>query len=138
MNSPSQAHWAEKYIWADWRWAENGNGPTVWNCWNFDREVQRAEFGRHLPPLPIGDSKGVLAALEAFPARAQWRKRLAGFCEGDIVVMRGVDLHVGVWVEADGGGVLHCQRDLDVCFDDLPALAAHGFRIERAWAWLGN
>lgn len=54
------------------------------------------------------------------------------------MLMRGMDLHVGVWIEADAGGVLHCQRDLDVNFDDLRSLALHGYRIERVWGWRGN
>jgi hypothetical protein len=136
--TPPAPHWAEQYLFADWRWAENGQGPRDWNCWSFVRELQRKHFDRPLPALPIGDEAGIRAALAEFPARSLWRKRSGEPREGDVLLMRGMDLHVGLWIEADGGGVLHCQRDRDVTFDDLRGLQFCGYRIERVWAWRGN
>lgn len=137
--APSKAaHWAEQYLFADWRWAENGQGPREWNCWSFLREIQLRHFGREIPALPIGDESATRAALAAWGYRSDWVRRVGAPREGDVLLMRGMDLHVGLWVEADGGGVLHCQRDRDVTFDDLRTLAQCGYRIERVWRWRGN
>lgn len=133
-----QKHWAEQYLFDDLRWAENGAGPREWNCWSFVREIQRRHFGREIPPLPIGDEAGIRLVLADWEGRSRWRKQRGAPAEGDILLMRGMDLHVGLWIEADGGGVLHCQRERDVTFDDTRSLALCGFRIERVWAWRGN
>ncbi|MFZ5917046.1 MAG: hypothetical protein ACOYZ7_08950 [Chloroflexota bacterium] len=37
--------------------------------------------------------------------------------------------HVGVWTDADGGGVVHGVRGAGVVFTRLPALAAMGYRV---------
>lgn len=134
------SHWAEQYLFADWRWAENGHGPREWNCWAFVREIQRRHFQRDIPMLPIGDAESMREALTHCPERRQWRKRPEGEAlrEGDILLMRGMDLHVAVWIEADGGGALHCQHSRDVTFDQLADLPLYGYRIERVWAWIGN
>lgn len=131
-------HWAEKYLFADLRWTETGAGPREFNCWAFVREIELREFGREIPQLPIGDAAATRTALSAWGYRSEWEPREGRPREGDIVAMRARDLHVGLWIEADAGGVLHCQRDRDVTFDDLSSLALCGYRIERVWAWRGN
>ena len=39
-------------------------------------------------------------------------------------------VHIGVWLDIDGGGVLHAVRHAGVVFQNLAALDAHGWRIE--------
>lgn len=131
-------HWAERYILADWRWAENGQGPDEWNCWAFVRHVLEREFGRSIPPLPLGDEPAIRRTVAEWAPRREWRLQRGEPVESDLVLMRGMDLHIGMWIEADGGGVLHCQRDRDVTFDNRRNLELVGFRIERIWTWRGN
>jgi hypothetical protein len=54
--------------------------------------------------------------------------------DGDLVEMRshGRANHVGVYLDIDGGGVLHCQQGPGVCFDPLSDIKLMGWRT-RFW-----
>lgn len=128
------AHWAEQYVTAGLRWSELGCGPLHYTCWAFACEVQREVFRRELPALPIGDRDGVLRVLANSDEMHAWHKRVdLAAADGDLVLMQGMDLHIGVWADVDGGGVLHCARGLDVVFSPPELLEMHGFRIVKVW-----
>ena len=47
-------------------------------------------------------------------------------------------VHVGLWLNVDGGGVLHAARDIGVVFQNTWDLAAHGWRIEGTYRFTGD
>lgn len=119
-------HWAEQYI--GHSWVKGGNGPDVWNCWNFVRHIQKTHFGIVMPEVNA-DEDSTLSFVREFSRNAEhefWSE-LATPQEGDCVEMgTGKTItHIGVWVEADGGGVLHCQRGAGVVYT-----AAHLLRVQ--------
>lgn len=123
-------HWAVPYIGRPWVAA--AAGPDAFNCWSFFRWVQRARFGRDLPEIP--NPEALLSQARLFrdhPERRRWRPVDAP-AEGDAVLMGSArhPVHVGVWVAADGGKVLHCMMGAGVVAQDPPALADHGFAIK--------
>jgi len=116
-------HWAADYIGLPY-------APPDMDCWGFFRRVQRERFGRDLPPVDI-DPVNLLGIARAFrdqPERARWHEVVVPV-EGDAVLMAHAKhpSHVGVWIAADGGGVLHCERDAGVVFSRPQALRAAGW-----------
>lgn len=111
-------------------WVEGGQGPDAYDCWAFAGMVQSRFFGRAL--LPMGafgapELRALVAARRAWAITDTPR-------HGDMVEMRklGQANHVGVWLDVDRGGVLHCQQGAGVCFDRLDDIRLMGWRA-RFW-----
>ena len=114
-------------------WVAGARGPEAYDCWGLFLAVQRQHFGRALPEIPVDalNLRAVLDAFTAHPERQRWQPVSAAE-EGDAVLMRQsrYPVHIGVWLDIDGGGVLHAVRHAGVVFQTLAALDAHGWRIE--------
>ncbi len=127
------AHWAAPYIGGPW--SKHGQGPETWNCWSFFRHVQQAHFGVETPAVPYADDLLVLARLfRDHGERGRWQPVIA-YREGDGVMMRTAryPIHVGVWLEVDGGRVLHCTPPSGVVCQSRRDLAANGWRIDGVY-----
>jgi hypothetical protein len=114
-------------------WVVGAAGPDAFDCWGLFVTVQRQCFGCDLPQNPV-DATNLRAVLDAFnghPERQRW-KSVDQPAAGDAVLMRQsrYPVHIGVWLDIDGGGVLHSVRHAGVVFQTLAALDAHGWRIE--------
>jgi hypothetical protein len=114
-------------------WVVGATGPDAYDCWGLFVTVQRRHFHRTLPENPV-DATNLRAVLDAFnghPERQRWQRVIAEE-EGDAVLMRQsrYPVHIGVWLDIDGGGVLHAVRHAGVVFQTLAALDVHGWRIE--------
>ena len=123
-------HWAAAYIGLPW--SAHGSGPDLFNCWEFVRAVQDRHFGRVLPD--IANPEDTLAMGRTFrdhPERLRWVKS-ADPREGDCVLLRRSrhPIHVGIWLEVDGGGVLHCSQESGVVFQRPDALRLNGWAVE--------
>ena len=123
-------HWAIALIGLPW--SVHGSGPDLFNCWEFVRMVQAEHFGRLLPE--IGNPEDMLVMGRTFrdhPERRRWAK-VDPPVEGDCVLLRRSrhPIHVGVWLDVDGGGVLHCAEGAGVVFQRSDALALNGWAIE--------
>lgn len=114
-------------------WVAGACGPEAYDCWGLFLAVQRQHFDRDLPEIPIDalDLRAVLDAFTAHPERQRWQP-VSPVEEGDAVLMRQsrYPVHIGVWLDIDGGGVLHAVRHAGVVFQSLAALDPHGWRIE--------
>ncbi len=122
-------HWAARYIGLGWD--RLGEGPAAFNCWSFVRHVLAEQFGVAVPVIPYPDSEEVLDVLfDRHPEAARW-PRVGRPQEGDLTLLRfGRDpSHVGIWVDADGGKVLHCARTCGVVCQTRRALDLLGGRI---------
>jgi NlpC/P60 family len=122
-------------------WVAGARGPEAYDCWGLFLAVQRQHFGRDLPEIPVDalDLRAVLDAFTAHPERQRWQPVIAAE-EGDAVLMRQsrYPVHIGVWLDIDGGGVLHAVRHAGVVFQTLAALNAHGWRIEGCYRFKGQ
>ena len=131
------SHWATPYIGQPW--SKHGQGPETWNCWGFFRPVQQAHFGVETPMVPYADDLLVLARLfRDHGERGHWQP-VTSYREGDGVMMRTAryPIHVGVWLEADGGRVLHCAAGAGVVCQSRRDLATNGWRIDGVYRHLG-
>ena len=102
-------------------------------------------FAIEVPEIPIDalDLRAVLAGFRDHPERLRWRRVERAReqpREGDAVFMRQSrhPVHVGLWLNVDGGGVLHAARDIGVVFQNTWDLAAHGWRIEGTYRFTGD
>lgn len=121
-------HWATRY--QDDVWEAGANGPHAWDCWSFFRHVQAAHFGREVQEVAV-DASNIHAVAHAFAGhdeRAHWVE-VSEPADGDAVLLAHsrYPSHVGVWLDIDGGGVLHCQNGAGVLFTPVRKLAACGW-----------
>ena len=97
-------HWAFDYI--GMPWTRDGN-----DCWQFFRRVQAERFGRVIPAFDMASHRAVVCAraVAENPERANWQP-VDRPQEGDAVLMAHAShpSHIGLWIDVDGGGVLHC------------------------------
>lgn len=116
-------HWAAAYIGEPWVPHDN-------DCWSFCRRVWRERFGFVVPVVDVDPLRtlAVAHALVHHGERANWIE-VDTPEEGDAVLMahNRHPLHVGRWVAADGGGVLHCDQNSGVVFNTRAALARNGW-----------
>ncbi|WP_434148169.1 NlpC/P60 family protein [Methylocaldum gracile subsp. desertum] len=116
-------HWANHYIGKPWE--AGRRGPDAYDCYGLVAAVQARHFGRQLPlvdGIEPTNHRQVAAAMARAGYRAGWTPIPATErAEGDIVLMAHArhPSHIGVWLEVDGGGVLHCVGSLKVGFPTL-------------------
>ena len=116
-------HWALRYIGDPWVAQEH-------DCWAFARRVWREQFGMEVPAIDV-DACNMLACVRAFsshPEKARWY-HVDTPKEGDAVLLSQSKhpSHVGVWIDADGGGVLHCIEGGGVVFQTVSSLRVSGW-----------
>jgi hypothetical protein len=132
-------HWALRYIGKPW--AAGTAGPDTFDCWGLVVEVQKQLFNRTLETVYIApdDLRGLIQALEHHPFRKEWEITQTPH-EGDVVLLRQSrhPVHVGVWLEVDGGGVLHATRSWGVIFQRIPELNLSGWQIENIYTYTGK
>lgn len=125
-------HFAIQYIGKPW--VNGGQGPDEFDCWGFFRHVQREHFGREVQFIDVdaNDLRTVIKNFRDDDERTKWKK-VDEPQDGDGVLMAHgkYPSHVGVWLDIDGGGVLHCTRGEGVVFSSLSSLKTSGWgRLE--------
>lgn len=98
------------------------------DCAEFARRIQRDHFGVVVPPISLpdySDVKGIVEFINGHPENDNW-VTVGNPQHGDIVVIRK-PAHYGVWIDVDGGGVLHCVEGIGVIFTHDSAWRMSGF-----------
>jgi len=118
-------HWAETYLGDAWV-------AGTHDCWAFARRVWRERFGLAVPAIDFAAHSALACrrALAQQPERQNWLEVMQP-AEGDAVLMgkNARPAHVGVWVAANGGAVLHCLEGAGVVCNSLTALQINGWRV---------
>ena len=121
-------HFALKYIGLPW--VAGAQGPDSYDCWGFVRYIHKQEYGHNVPMVNV-DPDNFRDVLNAFQHDAAFQalEEVEKPQEGDIVLMRQAKnpVHAGIWLDIDGGGVLHCVRENGVVFQDVPSLNLCGW-----------
>lgn len=125
-------HWAFGYLGTPW--VSGGDGALGYDCYTFTRHIQAAHFGITMPAVDVDayNFKAVANAMRGRESHAQWQ-RVDTPTEGACVLMAHAKYpsHIGVYLDVDGGGVLHCVRGEGVVFSTLSALQLSGWsRLE--------
>ena len=109
-------------------WVAGAQGPEAFDCMAFFRHVQGEHFGVAVPPIIAPDYDDPSALVDLFsnhPERARWAT-LAKPEHGCAALIRR-PMHIGVWLDLDGGGVLHCVRGHGVVFTSDSSWPVSGF-----------
>lgn len=119
---------ADAYRYLGMPYKDDGDSEEEgFNCWGFLRHVSAKHFGKHLPIAPLGDGeKCIQMHTEALHDGVYEVVRTPS--HGDAVLLRGGDSpHVGIWLDIDGGGVLHSMTGYGVIWTPKANLAMLGF-----------
>ena len=101
------------------------------HCWELVRMAQAEVFGRALPmyarPERLSDQ---IRAFEEHKERENWQ-RISAPDHGAIVLLGRIgsrrDLHAGVYLAIDRGGILHTDEPHGVVFEDMMQIEARGW-----------
>jgi cell wall-associated NlpC family hydrolase len=108
-------------------------GPTYFDCWGLTVHVEWTYFGRWIEWFPHTELS-LRSRVEAM-RQIDVRRTAAGWKivdkprHGSIVLMSHANYphHSGVFLELDGGGVLHTEEKFGVVFDPIWNLRCSGW-----------
>ena len=107
-----------------------------WDCWAFFRHCQKTYYGIDVPAVDVDalDLRQVIAAMESHEERTKWSE-VTEPIDGDAVLMQRnrYPSHIGLWVDVDGGRVLHCAQGMGVVCQTRQALALDGWGLMTFW-----
>lgn len=115
-----------RYIGLPWR--AGATGPDAFDCMAFVRHVQAVHFGIDMPEIAIpdyDDTRALVGLIANHPENRNWRP-VATPEHGDLILIR-TPAHYGVWLDIDGGGVLHCVRGCGVVYTHAASWPFSGF-----------
>ena len=122
--------WIDGYIGKPW--VSGSSGPEAYDCHGIVRAAYRDRLGIALPVVEVdaGSALDVARAVRAYDY-SRWAQVPRPENDFDVVEMSFGKRphHVGVWLNADGGGVLTSVEGAGVIFQSLSSLRAHGWNI---------
>lgn len=132
-------HWAQNYIGRPWVAGASGSGS--FDCWGLVRYVQKKHFNRELPII-APENYGVISCAREFrdhPERARWVDTITPI-EGDVALMahNRHPVHVGIWLNVDGGGILHCLQGSGVVYQNVQSLKNAGWGRLNYFRFVGD
>lgn len=118
------SHWAARYLGTPW---ENHSN----DCYALVRRIYREHFAIEMPVVDVNalSTLAVARAAAAFD-RSAWRE-VATPADGDVVQMGCARRphHVGVWIDVDGGRILHSTEGAGVIAQSRAQARANGWQI---------
>jgi cell wall-associated NlpC family hydrolase len=125
------AHWIVKYIGLPY--VEGGRDWRGVDCWGLLCLIYKQELGIDLPALPGVVQGKPLAISREIEERSKDWVEVPKPDDGDAVAMgmKEAPHHVGVWVGADGGKVVHAWHGFSVGADTIKVLRIKGIRTIR-------
>lgn len=104
-----------------------GEGPDAYDCWHLLRHLQATYFNVEMPIAPIGDEDACLALFKDKVSTGDWSV-LALPEHGCGALLRGGRWpHVGIYLDIDGGGILHALEGPGIVWTKLSSLRVMGF-----------
>ncbi len=110
------------------------------DCWLFFREIQAKHYGRIVPIVDVDvmDIRDVIHKVDA-EKKAHW-EQIGKPEDGCAVLMsrNRYPVHIGMWLDIDGGKVLHCAQGMGVVFQNRQALKFDGWTGITYWRFAGK
>lgn len=122
------SHWAEQYIGKPW--VSGARGPDEFDCWGLVWWVYKQHYGLQLPLFPGFNDvpatplqvSGIIGETLRDP-ELPWDRVLVPTCGCAVAMGIGKRFHhVGVWLDLDGGLILHAARKRNVVAQSLSAV----------------
>lgn len=129
------SHWTRRYFGKPW--VNGARGPDAYDCWGLVRSVYLDRYGLDLPIVPVDalQPMAVRHAIAGFDL-SDWDGVLpSALQEGDVVELSQATKphHIGVWVAADGGLLLHALEGIGVILTGRASLRLNGWHITDAY-----
>lgn len=119
-------------------WEIGAEGPHAYDCWGLARMIQREVFGREVPAVtePPESTRALMRFIKEHAERSNWR-RVEEPSHGCMVEMahNSHPFHIGVFLDIDGGGIVHSMRGQGVCWDRVATLRLSGWRRINFHEW---
>ncbi|HAF00379.1 MAG TPA: hypothetical protein DCG63_03705 [Methylophilaceae bacterium] len=130
-------HWAFDYLGKPW--VSGQHGPDAFDCWGLVRDVQKRHYNRELSEISIDadNTRAVVCAFTTHDERNFWQQ-ITEPQDGDCLLLSQSKepTHVGVWLNVDGGGLLHAVKGAGVVFSSTANLRLMGYHILGAYRCL--
>jgi cell wall-associated NlpC family hydrolase len=101
-------HWATQYLGK--KWVSGARGPDTFDCWGLVQFVEKKHYNRDLPDFPIDAHALARIAVEIDEQskNGTW-EQIPKPVDGCIVALGHNQRfhHVGLYLEVDGGFILH-------------------------------
>lgn len=127
-------HYAQRYIGQPYK-------AGFFDCWGLVRKIYADEFGINLPrfPVDVDNLRQLIKTVKEKSNSNLWLE-LKQPEEGSIVLLRQSrhPIHVGLWLNVDGGGVLHNERTMGTIFQDIHSLHLSGWQIAGYYKYIGE
>ena len=131
-------HWANRYLGKPWEKA--AEGPHAYDCYGLVRAIYRDFLQIDLPLFDIAAMSPVAIRRDMHTEAGSGRWQPLDF---DTEPLRDFDVllmsyakrahHVGIWVEVDGGRVLHALEGAGVVAPSWHSLPMSGWRVIEAY-----
>ena len=122
------------------KWSPDGKGPTHFNCYNLCRAVYRDVWGIDIPEVNV-NARDVANVVRGFRNASDipcW-ERIEQPLHGDAVVFaqRLAPVHMGLWLELNGGVILHAAERLGVTCVPAGMMRDYGYTKPEYYRWAG-
>ena len=119
-------HWALAYIGKPW--VAGGRGPIDMDCWGLAIQVYKEQLGVDLPEFHSIGARDTKSVAKTFNTQT-FARLVTKPQEFDLVgmSMNKNEHHVGIFVEEQGGGILHNQENSGVVFSSLLHIKQLGY-----------
>ncbi len=121
-------HWAVPYIGLPW--VRGARGPDAYDCWGLLVHLYRSRYKTELPDAPHTELKEFARLVTAEVNNPTTWTQVSVPFEGCAVAIGGTEFfhHVGLWLDVDGGKILHCASMKKTVAETLRGLKASGMR----------
>jgi hypothetical protein len=117
--------------WSDYigiPWVAGAQGPDAYDCMGFFRFLQNRHWGIDVPTIIAPDYDDPTQLVSLFgrhKERGNWTR--IDKPENGCAVLVHAPMHIGTWIDVDGGGVIHCVRGPGVIFTADSSWPVSGF-----------
>lgn len=134
-------HWANDYVGRPW--VAGARGPESFDCWGLLCDVYAKHYGiilEHYAHVDPKDTRTVARLLASATDGAPLWTPLEKPADGCAVAMSTGRAfhHVGVWLDLDGGIILHAMDRLNVLAQSLHAVRSLGITRIAYYAHASN
>lgn len=133
------SHWVEQYIGIPY--GKGGTTTDFFDCWGLVRYIQREHFNLDLPIIDV-DSDNMRQVIKSFKSNDELHNwySVDKPKNGTAVLLSQAQnsSHVGVWIDVDGGKLLHCLQNSGVILSSRANLQTAGWSNIRYYEHIEN
>lgn len=122
-------HWSLDYIGKSWE--IGGRGPDSFDCWGLLMDIYKKRFDIDLPNFEGINLENVMIAAKAIDRNIKndyWREIKLPIDECAVGLSRNkVMHHVGVYLNVDGGKILHCHNGIGCVAQSIQSMKRLGW-----------